>query len=116
MPQSRFSVQSEPNEAVNVNAPTASEAERLHAELVQRAGVEKPAAAGGEPSPPARERANRPVASVPQTPARPCTATAPIGSSMPSRSTSEDADDRDHRRDEPDHDRGPRRDEARTPR
>ena len=32
--------------------------------------------------------ARSPVASVPQTPARPCTATAPIGSSMPRRSTS----------------------------
>ena len=31
--------------------------------------------------------AKKPVASVPQTPAMPCTATAPIGSSMPMRST-----------------------------
>ena len=31
--------------------------------------------------------ANRPVASVPQTPENPCTATAPIGSSIPIRST-----------------------------
>ena len=69
-----------------MNDADADEAERLDAELLERAGVDEAARAGGEVL---REQrtAKSPQASVPQTPDMPCTATAPIGSSMPILST-----------------------------
>ena len=48
IPHSRFSAQSEPNEAENVNDADGDEAERLHAELVRRTVVQEPAVADAD--------------------------------------------------------------------
>ena len=88
------------------------EPEELHADLVEGAGVDESA----RPVARFRQRgtAKRPVATVPQTPASPWTATAPIGSSIPSRSTSGTATTAIGGGDESDQRGCPRRDEPRS--
>ena len=88
------------------------EAEGLHAELVEAAACRRARPCRCASFAASAGTANRPVASVPQTPARPCTATAPIGSSIPIRSTQQHADDGDRRRRRSRSRCGPRRDEA----
>ena len=87
MPKVTFISQRTPNDAVNVNAPTASEAEDLHAELVEAAAVEAARRSRSRGSSACEGRARKPSASVPHTPAMPCAAIAPIGSSIRTRST-----------------------------
>ena len=67
-------------------------AERLDAELVQPAAVEQAGLADRVGSASAGV-VKRPQESVPQMPPMPCAAIAPIGSSTPSRSTSDDGAD-----------------------
>ena len=86
IPNVFFIVQSAPNEALNVKIPTASRPSACTPSWWKLPVYTSP------PVPVARLSASAgtakiPVASVPQTPARPCTETAPIGSSTRSRST-----------------------------
>ena len=88
------------------------EAERLDSELVEAAGVDEPARArgevlgeGGNGEDPGCERAPDAREAV--------DGDRPDGIVDPDPLDEEDADDRDRRRDQPDHDRGPRGDEAR---
>ena len=110
-PHSAFIAQSDPNDAVNVNTPTASSPSawvpswsKLPVYQSLPCPVARFSASAGT--------AKIPVASVPQTPAIPWTATAPIGSSIRMRSTSRTPSDGDPAGDEPDDDRRPGRDEA----
>ena len=112
MPQSRFSVQSAPNDRLNVNTPTMSKAEGLHAELVEAARVEETAGARSEVR---CERRDREQAH--------CERPPHAGHSVhrdganrivdPDPLDPEHAHDRERRRNDADHDRGPRRHEAR---
>src|SRR5919202_1458014 len=86
IPHSRFIVQRVPKDAENVNAPTAARPRSCTQTWCSEPVKTKPprpvprlAASAGT--------AKRPVAIVPHTPEAPWTATAPIGSSIPSRST-----------------------------
>src|SRR5204862_1067225 len=86
MPQTRYIVQRQPNDAEKVNTPTATSPSACTPSWWNDPVYTRP------PLPVARfdasaGTANKPVASVPHTPDIPCTATAPMGSSIPSRST-----------------------------
>src|SRR3954447_14846151 len=86
MPQSLCITNSAPNDVENVNAPTATMPSACTPSWWKDPVYTRP------PVPVARffasaGTANSPVASVPHTPDMPCTATAPIGSSIPMDST-----------------------------
>src|SRR5918994_257744 len=87
IPHSAFIAHSDPNDALNVNTPTATSPSACVPSWSKLPVYQRP------PVPVARFAASAgtakiPVASVPQTPAIPWTATAPIGSSIRMRSTS----------------------------